>query len=43
MRLARLFASPLVYPIVDTQFCEARKLDPLRLAEACLRGGARVL
>lgn len=43
MRRAPLFAAPLVYPIVDTQVCVARGLDPLRLAEACLRGGARVL
>jgi thiamine-phosphate pyrophosphorylase len=38
-----LFAAPVVYPIVDTEVCAARGLDPLRLAEACLRGGARVL
>jgi thiamine-phosphate pyrophosphorylase len=38
-----LFASPVVYPIVDAQFCASRGLEPLRLVEACLRGGARVL
>ena len=32
-----------VYPIVDTGACAARGLDPLHVAEACLRGGARVL
>jgi thiamine-phosphate pyrophosphorylase len=43
MRHTPLFASPAVYPIVDTQVCALRGIDPRRLAEACLRGGARVL
>ena len=32
-----------VYPIIDTGLCQARGVDPLALAEACLRGGARLL
>jgi thiamine-phosphate pyrophosphorylase len=32
-----------LYPIIDTQVCELRRLDPLDVAAACLRGGARVL
>ena len=34
---------PFIYPIVDTAVCSARRLDPVRLAEACFRGGARLL
>jgi thiamine-phosphate pyrophosphorylase len=34
---------PFVYPIVDTAICRARGLDPVLLAEQCLRGGARLL
>jgi thiamine-phosphate pyrophosphorylase len=32
-----------IYPIVDTAVCGARGLDPVRLAEACFRGGARLV
>jgi thiamine-phosphate pyrophosphorylase len=32
-----------LYPIVDTGVCRARGMDPLAVAEACLRGGARLL
>jgi thiamine-phosphate diphosphorylase len=32
-----------LYPIVDTGVCRERGLDPLALAEACIRGGARLL
>jgi thiamine-phosphate pyrophosphorylase len=32
-----------LYPIVDTGVCRARGIDPLALAAACLRGGARLL
>ncbi len=31
------------YPIIDTEACEARGLDPRQVASACLRGGARLL
>ncbi len=34
---------PFFYPIIDTGLCADRGLDPLTLAEACIRGGARVL
>jgi thiamine-phosphate pyrophosphorylase len=34
---------PFVYPIVDTAICAARGLDPVSLADACLRGGARLV
>jgi thiamine-phosphate pyrophosphorylase len=40
---AGLFTAPAIYPIVDTQVCALRGIEPLRLVEACLRGGARVL
>ncbi len=42
MRL-RLFAAPAIYPIVDTAACARAGVDPLALAEACLRGGAQIL
>jgi thiamine-phosphate pyrophosphorylase len=32
-----------LYPIIDTAVCAVRGFDPLSLAEACLRGGARFL
>jgi thiamine-phosphate pyrophosphorylase len=32
-----------LYPIVDAGVCRERGLDPLDLAEACFRGGARLL
>ena len=31
------------YPIIDTDVCRARGLEPLAVAQACLRGGARWL
>jgi thiamine-phosphate pyrophosphorylase len=31
------------YPIIDTNVCRARGLEPLAVAQACLRGGARWL
>jgi thiamine-phosphate pyrophosphorylase len=31
------------YPIIDTQICGARGLDPCAIAAACFRGGARLL
>jgi len=34
---------PPIYPIIDTALCRERRIDPLSLAEACLRGGARLL
>jgi thiamine-phosphate pyrophosphorylase len=36
-------AVPFVYPIIDTGGCLARGWDPTALADACLRGGARIL
>lgn len=38
-----MFAAPAIYPIVDTAACARAGVDPLWFAEACLRGGARVL
>ena len=35
--------STIIYPIIDTSFCRDRGYDPVALAEACLRGGARLL
>jgi thiamine-phosphate pyrophosphorylase len=32
-----------IYPIIDTELCRHRAIDPVALAEACLRGGARLL
>jgi thiamine-phosphate pyrophosphorylase len=32
-----------LYPIVDTEICQARGFDPESLALACLQGGARVV
>jgi thiamine-phosphate pyrophosphorylase len=37
------FGLPFLYPIVDTDVCRARGLDPVGVAEAYLAGGARVL
>ena len=34
---------PALYPIVDTDLCAARGTDPIELAEACLRGGAKII
>lgn len=36
-------STPFLYPIVDTDVCAARSVDPVELATACLAGGARVL
>jgi thiamine-phosphate pyrophosphorylase len=36
-------ALPAFYPIIDTGLCAARGIDPLHLAAACVRGGARLL
>ena len=38
----RLLLPPL-YPIIDVDLCRMRGLDPLAVARACLRGGARLL
>lgn len=38
-----MFAAPTLYPIVDTAACARAGLDPVSFAEACLRGGARLL
>jgi thiamine-phosphate pyrophosphorylase len=35
--------NPIIYPIIDTSLCRDRGYDPVALAEACLRGGARLL
>lgn len=32
-----------IYPIIDTDACDARALDPLAVAAACVRGGAKLL
>lgn len=34
---------PVIYPILDTALCRERGLDPVAVAGACLRGGARLL
>ena len=34
---------PSFYPIVDTAVCHAHGFDPAVFAEACLRGGARMI
>lgn len=34
---------PALYPIVDVDLCRLRGLEPVAVAEACLRGGARLL
>jgi len=34
---------PVLYPIIDSDVCRARGLDPVAVARACLAGGARVL
>ena len=34
---------PFVYPVVDTVVCRANRLDPVLVAEACLRGGATLV
>ena len=37
----RKLSSPTLYPIIDVDACAERGHDPLALANACLRGGAR--
>lgn len=37
------FDRPTLYPIVDTDLCAARSVDPGALGEACLRGGAKLM
>lgn len=39
----RKLSRPTLYPIIDVDACAERALDPLELARACLRGGARLL
>jgi len=34
---------PRFYPIIDSDVCRARGLEPARVAHACLLGGARLL
>jgi thiamine-phosphate pyrophosphorylase len=34
---------PALYPIIDTDVCAAHGVEPLDMAAACLRGGARLL
>lgn len=34
---------PAFYPIIDVSLCRGRGVEPLALASACLRGGARLL
>ena len=34
---------PPLYPIIDVDLCRMRGLDPVAVARACLRGGARLL
>jgi thiamine-phosphate pyrophosphorylase len=34
---------PIIYPVIDTAVCAARDIDPVALAAACVRGGARLL
>lgn len=38
-----MFIAPAIYPIVDVEVCRQRGLEPLELAAAYLRGGARVM
>jgi thiamine-phosphate pyrophosphorylase len=38
-----MFAAPTIYPVIDSGACARAGLDPVSFAEACLRGGARVL
>ncbi len=33
----------MLYPIIDTTLCRERAIDPVALAQACLRGGAEWL
>ena len=34
---------PYLYPVIDTAVCRAHRLDPVRFAEACFRGGATLV
>ena len=38
-----MWPDPVFYPIIDTEACRAHARDPLEVAVACLRGGARYL
>jgi thiamine-phosphate pyrophosphorylase len=38
-----LSPEPFIYPLVDIAVCQARNIDPVVLAESCIRGGARLL
>ena len=38
-----MFSRASIYPVIDTEICAHRRIDPLALAEACLRGGAELL
>jgi thiamine-phosphate pyrophosphorylase len=38
-----MWPDPVFYPIIDTDACRAHGREPLAVAVACLRGGARVL
>jgi thiamine-phosphate pyrophosphorylase len=40
---SRGFRLPALYPILDVDLCRHRGLDPVALADAFLRGGARLL
>jgi thiamine-phosphate pyrophosphorylase len=42
-RLREAVLSVSLYPIVDVGLCQTRSVDPFALAEACVRGGARLL
>lgn len=38
-----LLPETFVYPLIDTAVCAERSVDPLAVADACLRGGARLV
>jgi thiamine-phosphate pyrophosphorylase len=38
-----LSPEPFVYPLIDLAVCQARNIDPVVLAESCIRGGAQLL
>ena len=38
-----MFETPTIYPIIDAEVCKHHGIEPLALAEACLRGGATIL
>lgn len=43
MSLPALGPPPFLYPIIDSAVCAAAGIDPVRVAEAYLAGGARLL